>query len=89
MLYDAGGVLFAVPIPSEAAADGTRIEAAIQQALQEADEQAVVSDDAFTPTLRETWGCGASVDGTNVHTSSVDRIPASAHPDCLLLPRSH
>ena len=54
MLYDAGGVLFAVPIPSEAAADGTRIEAAIQQALQEADEQAVVSDDAFTPTLRET-----------------------------------
>ena len=54
VLYDAGGVLFAVPIPSEAAADGTRIEAAIQQALQEADEQAVVSDDAFTPTLRET-----------------------------------
>lgn len=36
-----GGVLFAVPIPAHAAADGIRIEAAIQRALAEADEQGV------------------------------------------------
>lgn len=43
-----GGILFAVPIPADAAADGERIEAAIQQALAEADEEKVAGK-AITP----------------------------------------